>query len=177
MHGHSQLNATVTKAVNDATPEAIFRTGTANSTIQYFNVEANTTYSFDGFIQMTKTLTPSTVSTSILYYSGTSGVTVLGEQSARLNVQYLGTSAQIGVGSVNATATAAVSPSTALTAIYCYFRGLIVTNSSTAGRIGIAQWVDTAGATAPQWVQGSYINIYKIGATNSGSVQTFGNWS
>jgi len=34
--GHSQLNADVTKNANDATPESVFRTGTAFSSIQYF---------------------------------------------------------------------------------------------------------------------------------------------
>jgi len=170
--GHSQLNTTYTKVTNDTTPEAVFRN--SSGTIQYFNVAADTTYFFEGFIQMTKTTTAAVVDTSILYYSGSSGTTPLTEQAARLSVQYMGTAALIGVGSQNATATGAVSSSTALANVYAYFKGFIRTHATTAGRINIAQWVETAGATAPQWLPGSYINIYKVGSGNAG---TFGTWS
>lgn len=171
--GHSQLNATVTKNANDTTPEAIFRTGTANSTIQYFNVDADTLYFFEGFIQLGKTSTSSVINTSLLYVQ-TGSTTALTEQSARLQVQYLGTTSLIGVGVANATATTATGTATTLTGVYCYFRGFIRTNATTAGRINLAQWLDTAGASAPTWIQGSYINLYKVG---TGNAQTFGNWS
>ena len=173
MVGHSQLNATATKNANDTTPEAIFRSGTANSTIQYFNVDADTTYFFEGFIQLGKTTTSSVINTSLLYVA-TGSTSALTEQSARLSVTYLGTTAQIGVGAATATATTAASPATALTAAYCTFRGFIRTNATTAGRINIAQWLDTAGASAPSWATGSYLNLYKVG---TGNAQNFGNWT
>lgn len=171
--GHSQLNAVVTKNVNDTTPEAIFRTGTANSSIVYFNVDADTTYFFEGFIQMTKTSTDSTVNTSALYYQ-TGTTTALTEQAFRLSVQYFTAAAVLGVGNVNATATAATSTTTTGTAVYALYRGFIRTHATTAGRFNISQWVTTAGASAPTWAAGSYINLYKVG---TGSAQTFGNWS
>ena len=173
MVGHCQLNATVTKNANDTTAEAIFRTGTANNTIQYFNVDADTVYFFEGFIQFAKTSTSSVLNTSLLYVA-TGSTSALTEQAARLNVQYFGTTAMIGVGSVNASATTAASPATTLTVSYCLFRGFIRTHATTAGRINIAQWLDTAGASAPTWSAGSYINLYKVG---TGNQQTFGNWT
>lgn len=173
MIGHSQLNAIVTKNANDTTPEAIFRTGTANSTIQYFNVDADTLYFFEGFIQLGKTATSSVINTSLLYVQ-TGSTTALTEQSARLQVQYNSATAFIGAGVASATATSAASPATALTTIYLTFRGFIRTNATTAGRINIASWLDTAGASAPTWTTGSYINLYKVG---TGNAQTFGNWT
>jgi len=175
MVGHSQLNAAATKNANDTTPEAVFRTGTANSTIQYFNVDADTMYFFEGFIQINKTSTSSVINTSLLYVNtGNTSAVTGGEQSARLQVQYATSSALIGVGVASATATAAASATSAITTIYCTLRGFIRTHATTAGRINIAQWLDTAGASAPSWNQGSYINLYKVG---TGNAQNFGNWT
>jgi hypothetical protein len=173
MVGHSQLNADVTKNANDTTPESVFRTGTAFSSIQYFNVDANTTYFFEGTIRLLKTATGSVVNNSMLYYA-TGGTTPLTEQSSFMSVSYYVTTAGIGFGSASATATAASSSSTTGTSIVCVFRGQITTHASTAGRFNIASWLTTAGASAPNFLAGSYINLYKVG---TGSVQTFGNWS
>jgi hypothetical protein len=173
MIGHSQLNATATKNANDTTPEAVFRSGTANSTIQYFNVDADTMYFFEGFIQFGKTATSSVINTSILYVA-TGSTTAVTAQSARLHVQYNGSTAFIGAGAANDTATTAASTATTQGTVFCTFRGFIRTNASTAGRINIAQWLDTAGSSAPTWITGSYLNLYKVG---TGNAQNFGNWT
>ena len=84
--GKSFLTATVTKANNtDVIPEAVFRTGTASSTIKWFSVKADTTYAFDGFIQIgaTATATGSAARLSLLYYSD-KGTTTLTAQDVIL---------------------------------------------------------------------------------------------
>ena len=110
----------------------------------------------------------------MLYYSGTSGTTPLTEQAFALSVTYLTSTAPVGFGAATATATAATSNTTTTTASHVLFRGVITTHASTAGRINLASWLTSAGASAPTFVAGSYINLYKIG---TGSAQTFGNWS
>lgn len=170
--GHSQLNADATKNANDTTPEAIFRTGTASSTIQYFNVDANTTYFFEGIFRLGKTTTTSVINTSALYYS--TGTTALSEQSFFISVTYVSATANISFGTATATATSAASATTTTQSAQCTFRGYITTHASTAGRFNLASWLTSAGASAPQFFAGSYINLYKVG---TGSAQTFGNWS
>jgi hypothetical protein len=171
--GHSQLNADVTKNANDTTPESVFRAGTAFSSIQYFNVDANTTYFFEGTIRLLKTTTSSTVNNSMIYYA-TGGTTPLTEQSAFISTSYFSTTGTLNFGSATATATAATSAASTGTSVVTVFRGHITTHASTAGRFNIASWLTSAGASAPQFLAGSYVNLYKVGTR---SVQTVGSWA
>jgi len=176
----SFLTANVIKANNtDVIPEAVFRTGTASSTIKWFSVKADTTYAFDGYIQIAQTATASSAAAriSLLYYSD-KGTTTLTAQDAVLR----GVS-NFGVNPYNSTmvATAANTnadttyTSTAAVNQYIVFRGHIRTHASTAGYINLGACQSVVGSsTAPTFSSGAYMNIYEIG---SGAVQQLGNWS
>jgi hypothetical protein len=178
--GKSFLTATVTKANNtDVIPEAVFRTGTASSTIKWFSVKADTTYAFDGFIQIgvTANATGAAARMSLLYYSDKGTTTLTAQDVILRGVSNYGVASYIGAISVLAANTNADTgfTSTAATNHYIAFRGHIRTNASTAGYINLGACQSVVGSsTAPSFIGGAYMNIYEIG---TGAIQTFGAWS
>jgi len=175
--GKAVLITSPTKATNDTTPEAVFRNSAG--TIQYFNVEADTTYAFDGMLQLNTKASGTVASArlSLIYYN-TSTLTTLTEQSARLIFNANQTSSTyVSVGGVNAANTNADGSitSTAALTYHINFRGFIRTNATTAGRINIGATQSFAGTSAaPDFILGSFMNVYKVG---TGATNTFGNWS
>jgi len=175
--GKAVLITSPTKATNDTTPEAVFRNSAG--TIQYFNVEADTTYAFDGMLQLNTKASGTVASArlSLIYYN-TSTLTTLTEQSARLIFNANQTSSTyVSVGGVNAANTNADGSitSTAALTYHINFRGFIRTNATTAGRINIGATQSVAGSSAaPDFILGSFMNVYKVG---TGATNTFGNWS
>jgi len=175
--GKAVLVTSPTKATNDTTPEAVFRTSAG--TIQYFNVEADTTYAFDGMLQLnTKASGSAAASRLSLIYVATGSLSTLTEQSARLscNTNRSATTYN-GSGGANAANTNSDDSltATAATTYHINFRGFIRTNATTAGRINLGATQSVAGTSAaPDFILGSFMNVYKVG---SGATNTLGNWT
>lgn len=173
--GRAHLNASYTKAVNDTTPEAVFRN--ASGTIQYFNVDADTTYFIDGLLHLTQIAATAAAPRLSLIYINTGTTTTLTEQSALLRYNSsFATSTYISSAQATAANTNADLSFTSSAGFnhFIAFRAIIRTNATTAGRINLGATQTVTGATAPVFVGGSYINIYKMG---TGAISTFGNWS
>jgi len=174
--GKAVLITSPTKATNDNIPEAVFRNSAG--TIQYFNVEADTTYAFDGMLQLnTKASAGHTIRLSLIYVA-TGSTSTLTEQLARVTFNGNQTSSTyVSQGTINAANTNGDgSISTALaTTFHINFRGFIRTNATTAGRINLGATQSVAGTSAaPDFILGSFMNVYKVG---TGATNTFGNWS
>jgi len=173
MVGRSYLSATRTKAVNDTSVEAIFY-NSAGSAVQYFNVDADTSYFFDGYFIMTKGTTAAAPSMSVIYFDGSGSA--LTPQAVSLTANYASSGAFISTITVTAanTATNGLATST-LTGIYTRFQGFIRTHASTAGKINFGGGVSviTTGTT-PTFNIGSFVQISKIG---TGAATNFGNWT
>jgi hypothetical protein len=174
--GKAMLYQSYTKASNDTVPEAIFRN--AAGTIQYFNVDADTSYMVEGVIAVSQvSATSAALRMSLIYYSGSSGSTTLTEQTCAIRY-----SSNFSISTYNSftSGTAAntnydlpfSSPSSF--SHHVLFRAFIRTNATTAGRINVGATQTVVGATAPIFGSGSHLSIYKIG---TGLVQTLGNWS
>lgn len=177
--GHAQLNATRTKAGNTTTPEAVFWDSGA-SAAQYFAVDADTNYFFEGLLQLNKSATATAALPIMsLIYVASGSTSTLTEQSARLVARSDSTgTANIGIisgSAANSSFTSTGTGSTAATTYFLRFYGFIRTNATTAGRInlGLAQSV-VGSSVAPDFVNGSYMNIYKVG---TGAASNFGNWT
>jgi hypothetical protein len=176
--GNAVLMSTVTKATNNTTPEAVFRT--SGGTISYFAVDADTTYLFEGMLQLqTKNSATAAAAVLSLIYVATGSTSTLTEQASRLifNTNQT-TSTYIGVGGMtdatNTNCTGSITSSSSIT-YHIKFRGFIRTNASTAGRINIGATQSVAGSSAaPDFVLGSYMNVYKLG---SGASALSGTWT
>jgi hypothetical protein len=174
--GKAVLVTSPTKATNDTTPEAVFRTSAG--VIQYFNVEADTTYAFDGMLQLNTKASAGAAARLSLIYVATGSTSTLTEQSARIIFTSNHTaSSYVGVGGGSAANTnydGSVSSASAIS-FHINFRGFIRTNATTAGRINLGATQSVAGTSAaPDFILGSFMNVYKVG---SGATNTLGNWT
>lgn len=179
MVGHAQLNATRTKAANNTTPEAVFWDSGA-SAAQYFNVDADTNYFFEGLLQLNKSASATAaLPVMSLIYVATGSTSTLTEQSTRIVARTDSTgTANIGVitgSAANTSLTSTGTGATAATTYFLRFYGFIRTNATTAGRINLGLTQSVAGSSvAPDFVLGSYMNVYKVG---TGTASNFGNWT
>jgi hypothetical protein len=176
---HSQLNADITKSVNDTTPESLFRTGTAVGTVQHLSVAADTVYFVEGQVFFGKTASTAAGQVSIGFQYTTNGSTTLTEQSSGFRTVIAGaTTSQIGTTLNNTTAntiTYSSATTTALQTQHVRFYGFIRTHATTAGKLNLIFNQSVAGtATAMTVGSNSFMNVYKIG---TGNTQMFGNWS
>lgn len=171
--GRAVLAADKTKPNNNTTPEAVFY-DSAGTTIQYINLEADTTYSFDGYIGVTKDATSALPNARILYYS--TGTTTTTPQAISCFALTRTNTAVLGGIDITAANTTVSSGGTANTAanFHWQFSGVIRTNATTGGRFTIAVSTAQTLGSALSFKAGSYLNVVKIG---SGNAVTFGNWS
>jgi hypothetical protein len=176
--GHSQLNADITKSVNDTTTESLFRTGTAIGTVQHLSVAADTVYFVEGQINMAKTLSTALGQISAGLQYTTNGTTTLSEQASKFNTVIAGaTTAQIGTTSSTSANSIVYSSATTVSAQtqYVRFYGFIRTHATTAGKLNLIFSQSQAGTTTAMTVTaGTFMNVYKIG---TGNTQMFGNWA
>lgn len=173
--GRAILMADRVKAANTSTPEAVFWDSAATAP-QYINLEANTLYSFDGYVQIDKgTATSSLISASMLYYTQGAGTTTQTAASATFQGTVHFNSGSVGLITTATTNSNAVSGGSAnSTAVHhVRFSGQIQTNSN-SGKFTVAVGTNTGLAAAPTYKAGSAFTIYKHGAS---SVVNFGNWS
>ena len=174
--GKAMLDQNYTKPTNNTTPEAIFRN--SSGTVQYFNVDADTTYVFDGVIGIStiSSATANALRMSLIYVA-TGSTSTLTEQTAVFRhgafttqttyiTQAIGTAANTNIDNT--------FTSTLGSNFHIVFRGFIRTNATTAGRINIGAAQTVTGTSAPVFLSGSHINVYKMG---TGLTTTFGNWS
>jgi hypothetical protein len=175
---HSQLNADITKSVNDTTAESLFRTGTTIGTVQHLSVEADTVYFVEGQVYLGKTASGTTGQVGIALQYTTNGSTTLTEQASNFRTVIAGaTTAQVGTTNSTAANTILYSSATttALQTQHVRFYGFIRTHATTAGKLNLIFGQSVAGTSTAMTVGGgSFMNVYKIG---TGNTQMFGNWS
>jgi hypothetical protein len=173
--GRATLAADRTRAgVLSGTPEEAFWNA-GGTAVQYFNLEADTLYSFDGFVQITKDSTSALPRASAIYYS--TGTTALTPQAFTCEILAQTNTALIGLIDLTAVNTATNSGGTAsaITTFNYRFSGFIRTNATTAGRFNLAFGLSaTPSTTNPIFKSGSTISLYKHG---TGNAVNFGNWT
>jgi len=175
--GNGALVATYTKAANNTTPEAVFRD--ASGTTKYFAVDKDTTYLIEGQLQLTtKSSATAAAARLSLIYVQTGSTSTLTEQAALLRfTSAIGVTTYNTAGLATAANTNADSTYTSTTGLnhYILFRAWIKTNATTDGRINLGATQSVAGSSAaPDFITGSYMNVYKLG---SGSTNLAGTWT
>lgn len=146
----------------------------AGTTVQYINLDPDTLYSFDGYIQVVKDGTSCLPSAQIQYYS--TGTTALTPQAISCQIVTRVNTAVIGGINITAANATVVSVGTANTSVNMHWQiaGVIRTNATTGGRLNIACGFNATLGTVPTFRAGSYLNIVKHG---TGNPVNFGNWT
>lgn len=172
--GRATLSADRTKASTSATPEEVFWNA-GGTAIQYFNLDADTVYSFDGYVQVTKDATSALPRASLIYYS--TSTTALTPQSIACEITTGTNTTNIGLIDITSANTVTTSNGTATTigTFHYRFSGFIRTHATTAGRFNLALGLNALATTsAPVYKAGSTISLYKHG---TGNAVNFGNWT
>jgi len=163
-----------TKSSSSGTPEEVFFDA-SRTNAQFINLDRNTTYIFDGYVQMVKDGTTTLPSARINYYS--TGTTTLTPQliSFQIVTRYnTGVFGNINITAANTT-TNSNGTTNASTNFHWQISGIIQT-ADVAGTHRLALACGTTGAlgAAPLFRAGSYLNVYNLG---TGEVIKLGNWT
>lgn len=171
--GRATLSADRTKASTSTTPEDVFWNA-GGTAVQYFNLDADTLYSFDGYVQVTKDSTSALPRAALTYYS--TGVSTLTPQAVACEITSRANTAVIGLIDITSANTATNSNGSASTlgTFHYNFSGFIRTHATTAGRFNLALGLSATATSAPVYKAGSTISLYKHG---SGNAVNFGNWT
>jgi hypothetical protein len=171
--GRATLSADRTKASTSITPEDVFWNA-GGTAVQYFNLDPDTLYSFDGYVQVTKDGTSAYPRAKLTYFS--TSTSVLTPQAIACEITTRTNTTLIGVIDLTSDNTPVNSNGNASTfsTFHHNFSGFIRTHATTAGRFNIALALSVMAGTAPVFKAGSTISLYKHG---TGNAVNFGNWT
>jgi len=172
------IRTTAKTLTNTGNADTIFTDSSGNSI--YLNVDANTLYQYEFFVEFNKKVSSAATQSFVYLYSIATGSTsAVTPQSCRISGSVWGlstTAPTIGYFSETSANTIAYNSATATTtgqsqAIRVF--GYILTNATTAGRIGFGIGQGPA-STAPTINGGAWCVVRKVA---TGTNLSFGNWT